>query len=215
VIRQWAGFLVTALILGGVAAILLLNLESSPRKGRALAQPPKQAPVPAAQPPNLPPGEAPSLPAGETLIGEPVERNHMEIKAVWLPSIQMEGMPDPSSDVIHLEADVHATEGNPNGFGRGEFVPYLKIRYTITPAGGGAPILEGNMIPMVAKDGLHYGAIVAMPKPGMFNLTYEVQPPSEGGLGRHSDRATGVDPWWTAFRVAFSWDYEGPSATRR
>ena len=62
----------------------------------------------------------------------------MRIAAVWLPPVQMEGMPGPaSSDMIHLEADIHATEGNRNGFAKDEFIPYLMVRYTIVPAGRG------------------------------------------------------------------------------
>ena len=76
-------------------------------------------------------------PAGfrEYPIGDEVEKNEMLIKAVWLPPVQMEGMEDPaSSNLIHLEADIHATEGNPNGFAKDEFVPYLVVHYTIAPA---------------------------------------------------------------------------------
>ncbi len=69
----------------------------------------------------------------------------MRIAAVWLPPIAMDGMAcSAASDVIHLEADIHATEGNPNGFAKDEFVPYLKIRYTITPADGGARFTRGS-----------------------------------------------------------------------
>ena len=64
---------------------------------------------------------------------------------------------------------------------------------------------------MVAKDGLHYGASVAMPKPGQFRLTYAVEPPSVGGLGRHSDPATGVAAWWAPFSATYEWDFQPPS----
>ena len=65
-------------------------------------------------------------------------------------------------------------------------------------------------MPMVARDGLHYGASIEMPKAGRYKLTYAIKPPSAGGLGRHADRATGVDPWWEPFEVSFDWDYPGP-----
>ena len=78
-----------------------------------------------------------------------------------------DGRPVGLRDLIHLEADVQATEGNPNGFAKDEFVPYLKISYTISPAGGGPPVHQGELIPMVARDGLHYGANIAMPGPGL------------------------------------------------
>ena len=114
------------------------------------------------------------------------------------------------SDLVHLEADVKATEGNPNGFALGEFVPYLKITYAITE--NGRTIAKGDLHPMIASDGLHYGANIAMPKAGQFRLTYAIEPPSAGGLGRHSDKAMGVAPWWKPFEANFDWDYPGPPA---
>jgi uncharacterized protein involved in high-affinity Fe2+ transport len=217
--HRWAGPLITMLILGGVALIVLLNLNWPPSAAsRTPGQSPSIAPSASAVPDRTlakPPAPRPGA-AGfrEYPIGEDVEKNHMRIAAVWLPPIEMEGMigmaGPSSSDVIHLEADIHATEGNPNGFAKDEFVPYLKIHYEIRPTGGGEPIHQGELIPMIARDGLHYGASVAMPKPGRYQLLYDLQPPSSGGLGRHSDPITGVDPWWKPLRVAFDWDYPGP-----
>lgn len=52
--------------------------------------------------------------------GEPNTINELEIAAVHLQPIDMEprgmGLPAAKSD-IHLEADIHAVEGNKNGFG--------------------------------------------------------------------------------------------------
>ncbi|MDR3632365.1 MAG: iron transporter [Isosphaeraceae bacterium] len=199
-LNRWVGPLVTALIIVGVGAILLLNLNLP-------TAPPKEpvksdAPRPEANP-------LASKPAGfrEYPIGDEVLRNHMRIAAVWLPPIQMDGMPASSgADIIHLEADVKATERSPHGFAKDEFVPYLKIAYKITPAAGGPAIDQGDLKPMVAGDGLHYGASIAMPKKGEYRLTYSFQPPSAGGLGRHSDPVTGVAPWWEPFEVTFEWD---------
>jgi uncharacterized protein involved in high-affinity Fe2+ transport len=204
---------VAALIVGGVGLIVVLNLNPNPT-----ATPPPSTPT--TTPPEPPPPTAGRKPAGfrEYPIGDEVLKNHLRIAAVWLPPIAMEGMPalPAGGDVIHLEADIHATEGNPNGFAKDEFVPYLKIRYAIAAAdasaaaGGGTPILQGDLMPMIARDGLHYGASLAMPKAGEYRLTYSIEPPSAGGLGRHSDAVTGVAPWWEPFEVAFDWDYSGP-----
>ena len=62
-------------------------------------------------------------------------------------------------------------------------------------------------MPMVARDGLHYGATIEMPGDGHYKLTYAIKPPSAGGLGRHVDPATGVEPWWKPFEVSFDWDF--------
>ena len=64
-------------------------------------------------------------------------------------------------------------------------------------------------MPMVARDGWHYGASIPMPRAGRYKLTYAIEPPT--AAGRHSDAATGVDPWWKPFEVSFDWDYRGES----
>ena len=141
----------------------------------------------------------------------------MRIAAVWLPPIQMDGSSGPSpSTLIHVEADIHATEGNRNGFPKDEFVPYLTVHYTIVPIGEppGSPsvaAISGTMMPMTARDGWHYGASIEMPKAGHYRLTYAIEPPA---AGRHSDPITGVDPWWKPFEVSFDWEYAGPPVTR-
>jgi uncharacterized protein involved in high-affinity Fe2+ transport len=201
VLKRWAGPLITTLIFVGVALILLLNLNLAPRKGQATTREPQ----PTRQQSQTPSTGVP----GETPIGDPVQKNYIEVAAVWLPAVAMDGMDVGGADLIHLEADVKATEGNPNGLGLGEFVPYLKILYTIKTSAG-EQVDRGELRPMVAKDGLHYGANVPMPKAGKFRLTYAISPPSAGGLGRHSDPALGVAPWWKPFEASFDWDYAGP-----
>jgi hypothetical protein len=151
----------------------------------------------------------------EHIIGDPFEKNHIQIVAVWLSAVKMEGMSATSAsaaDLIHLEADVKAMQDNPNGFAKDEFVPYLKIAYSIVPAKGGPAIDKGELFPMIARDGLHYGANILMPKAGDYRLLYDIEPPSAGGLGRHSDPATGVDPWWKPFQAVFLWTIEPNSA---
>jgi periplasmic iron binding protein len=191
VLKRWAGPLITTMIFAGVALILILNLNLGAKTGKV-------------NPSVLGPPTAIERP-----IGEPVDKNHIEVAAVWLPAVAMDGMDVGGADLIHLEADVKATEGSPNGFALGEFVPYLKIMYTIKTSAG-EQVDRGELRPMVAKDGLHYGANVPMPRAGKFRLTYAIFPPSAGGLGRHSDAALGVAPWWTPFEASFDWDYPGP-----
>jgi periplasmic iron binding protein len=184
------GTAVTLLIVAGVGAIFLLNRE------------PTQAPP---RPTHLVPPRPGSL---EHPIGDDVVKHHINIAAVWLPAVGMAGMPEPLSDVIHLEADIHATADNPNGFAKDEFVPYLKIKYELSDAKGGKPLQAGDLMPMVASDGLHYGANIAKPGPGSYRLVYKIEPPSAGGLGRHVDAATGVAAWWEPFEVGFDWTME-------
>lgn len=206
-LKRWAGPLVAGLIVGGVALIVAVNLDLNGDTRRSSTPLPSDS----AQPEAVAPGSIKPVGFREYPIGDPVEKNFMRIAAVWLPPIQMDGTADPlGADTIHLEADIHSTQGNPNGFAQDEFIPYMEIAYKVIPAAGGAPIHQGKMIPMIAGDGLHYGASVTMPDAGEYRLVLNIQPPSAGGLGRHSDPVTGVAPWWEPFETSFDWDYEGP-----
>jgi uncharacterized protein involved in high-affinity Fe2+ transport len=217
------GPIIVLSILGGVALILAVNLNFRGWKPRSGG--PGDA-VPSHQPAaSSPSSGAGDRAAGVTVrapadfreypIGDEVEKNQMRIGAVWLPPVQMDGMAIPeSSAMIHLEADIHATAGNRNGCAKDEFIPYLTVNYTIEPEGterNSAGTIAGKLMPMVARDGWHYGASIEMPKPGRYKLTYSIEPPS---AGRHVDPATGVEAWWKPFAVSFDWDYSGPPQAR-
>jgi uncharacterized protein involved in high-affinity Fe2+ transport len=212
--QRWIGPSVIAAILVSVVIFLAFNLNL---RGPAAQKQPAAERVASGNPL----GGSHQLRAGfrEYPIGDQIEKNQIRIAAVYLPPVEMEGMPGMgSSSLIHLEADIHATEGNRNGFAKDEFVPYLVVDYAIVPLdnGPGQPIdaIRGTFMPMVARDGLHYGASIEMPKAGHYKLTYAIKPPSYGGLGRHADRTTGVDAWWKPFEVSFDWDYPGLPGTQ-
>jgi len=142
-------------------------------------------------------------------IGEPKTLNKMEIAAVYLDPIDMEprGNDLPASQAdIHLEADIHAENGNPSGFGGGEWVPYLTVSYRLENKDTGR-VLNGTLMPMVAKDGPHYGANIKMPGTGNYKLTYHIEPPSKQGFGRHTDHASGVGRWFQPFDVDYEFTY--------
>ncbi len=212
-IKSWTGPLITGLIVVGVAVVLLTNLQTPGVPGLPKSSP---KPRPELQAAAGGPKDPAVVGVPERPIGDPMTKNHIQVSAVYFPAVAMDGT-DPGSpggaEMIHLEADIKATEDNPNGFAKDEFVPYLKVGYEIVPAKGGPAIDQGDLYPMVAWDGLHYGANVLMPRPGEYRLIYEVQPPSAGGLGRHSDKATGVAPWWETFDASFDWTVEPKTAT--
>lgn len=152
--------------------------------------------------------------AKEYPVGKPQIANHMEIGAVYLQPIHMEpeGMMLAANKAdVHLEADIHATKGNPNGFGEGEWVPYLGIHYELTKVGSNK-VLKGDFMPMVANDGPHYGDNVKLMGPGTYKLKYTISAPNanpSSHFGRHTDKETGVAPWFKPFEVNYTFTYAG------
>src|SRR6195952_5857862 len=102
--------------------------------------------------------------AREYFVGGPVHAHDMEIVANYLVGVEMAPMSAGMAmgpDVIHLEADVHATADNVYGYPDGAWVAYLTINYTIKKTGS-AWHSEGVLKPMQAKDGSHYADNVKM-----------------------------------------------------
>ena len=152
---------------------------------------------------------ASAAPAAERSIGEPVEINGMEIAAVYLQAVKMDpAEPATGPGDIHLEADVHASKANENGFGAGDWIPYLDITYRIDKVGSDWSVL-GSFMPMVASDGPHYGANLTLDGPGEYEVRYHFVPPLRRGLYRHVDRETGVAPWWAPFDVTWRFKFLG------
>ena len=152
--------------------------------------------------------------AKEYPIGEPQQCAGMEVGAVYLQPIVMDppGMMRPAKDSdIHLEADIHATADNKNGLPEGAWAPYLGIKYTLQKQGSDQP-LQGEMMPMVANDGPHYGDNVKLEGPGKYQLTFVIgSPESAAGnhFGRHVDKETGVAPWFKTFELKYEFVYAG------
>ncbi len=141
--------------------------------------------------------------------GDEVNIHKMKIAAVYLAPIDMEprGIDLPASLAdIHMEADIHANPGNPSGFGAGEWIPYLTVSYVLTNKDTGK-VKYGTFMPMVAKDGPHYGSNLKMMGPGNYNIAYTIEPPSKQGFGRHTDAASGVGKWFEPFVVDFDFKY--------
>ncbi|MFL5333385.1 MAG: iron transporter [Geminicoccaceae bacterium] len=147
--------------------------------------------------------------AREYFVGGPVHQHDMEIVANYLVGVEMGPMAAPmpqGPDVIHLEADVHATADNVYGYPDGAWVPYLTIAYEIEKQGSGWKT-SGTLKPMTAKDGPHYADNVKMAGPGTYKVTYRFTPPEANGFYRHVDKETGVPAWWQPFAETFSFSY--------
>lgn len=152
--------------------------------------------------------------AVEYPIGTPQQRAGMEIAAVYLQPVTMEpdGMMRKAEESdIHIEADIHSMANNPNGFEEGAWVPYLVIKYELNKVGTQDKI-SGEMMPMVANDGPHYGDNIKLMGPGKYHVKYSIMPPSSNPrahFGRHTDRLTGVRPWFKPFDVEYEFTYVG------
>lgn len=152
--------------------------------------------------------------AVEYPIGTPIQRNGMELAAVYLQPVTMEpdGMMRKAEESdVHMEADIRALANNPNGFDEGAWIPYLTISYEVTKQGSTEKI-SGDFMPMVANDGPHYGDNVKLKGPGKYHVKYTIFPPSadpHSHFGRHTDRLTGVRPWFKAFDAEYDFTFVG------
>ncbi|MDN0074778.1 iron transporter [Crenobacter sp. SG2303] len=152
--------------------------------------------------------------ATEYPIGKPQIKNGMEVGAVYLQPTKMEpeGMMRKAEESdIHIEADIHAVAKNPNGFAQGDWLPYLLVKYELTKVGSNQ-VIKGEMMPMVADDGPHYGDNVKLAGPGKYKVKFSVLPPSanqHAHFGRHVDKETGVGPWFKPFDVNYEFVYAG------
>jgi uncharacterized protein involved in high-affinity Fe2+ transport len=152
--------------------------------------------------------------AKEYPVGKPQTPNGMEIGAVYLQPIEMDppGMMKAAADSdVHLEADIHATKGNKNGFAEGDWIPALDIQFELVKLDDNTKI-TGTFMPMVASDGPHYGDNVKLAGPGKYKLTYKISPPGASHanhFGRHTDKETGVAAWWQPFSVTYEFTYTG------
>ncbi|MGO9135582.1 MAG: iron transporter [Methylovirgula sp.] len=152
--------------------------------------------------------------AKETPIGAEQEQQHIKIGAVYLQPIEMDppNVMRPAADSdIHLEADIHAAKGNPTGFAEGDWLPYLVVHYTLTKDGD-PKTLKGDLMPMVADDGPHYGDNVKLMGPGKYKLTVDIEPPTanpHNHFGRHIDKETGVGPWFTPMTLTYDFVFAG------
>jgi uncharacterized protein involved in high-affinity Fe2+ transport len=152
--------------------------------------------------------------AKEYPIGEAQEKGGLEVAAVYLQPVEMDPpgmMRDAKDSDIHLEADIKAAKGNDNGFAEGDWVPALNVKYELTNLEN-KKVISGDMMPMVANDGPHYGDNVKLAGPGKYKLKLDVAPPTQSKhshFGRHVDKETGVGPWFAPFTVEYEFTFAG------
>jgi uncharacterized protein involved in high-affinity Fe2+ transport len=145
-------------------------------------------------------------------LGDDFELGPLNVAGVYFQPVDMipasAGLPASQAD-IHIEADISALE-NGLGYGVGDFVPNLTVRYEISQASGWKS--EGTFMPMNASDGPHYGANIKLNGIGQYNVRFIIQNPEAQGYVLHVDQATGVPGrFWNQPLVAeWNVNYTGP-----
>ncbi len=112
---------------------------------------------------------------------------------------------------IRLEADIHAIKGNSNGFGQGDWIPYLGVDYVLVKLDGDQTA-KGRLTPVAADDGPVYGENVRMFGPGKYKLSLTITAPDQAKpveFGRQVDKKSGVGPWFKPFTVDYEFTYAG------
>jgi uncharacterized protein involved in high-affinity Fe2+ transport len=143
-------------------------------------------------------------------IGDDLELGPLNVAGVYFQPVDMlptgNYLPKAQAD-MHMEADISALENNGLGYGAGDFVPYLTVRYEIAKTGSDWKI-EGSFMPMNASDGPHYGANLKLDGAGAYKVRFLIQNPENQGYLLHVDQETGVPGrFWGAPLVA-EWDYD-------
>lgn len=148
--------------------------------------------------------------AMDVVFGPDVGVHGMKIGASYIQGVMMspqkKGMPKDAD--IHLETDVHALPGNPQGFPATAWIPGLKIHFVLTKDGSNWRD-EGDYLPMVAQGGPHYGMNIKLDGPGHYQVTNYYQPPSAQGMFLIREAQKGVYPWWHPFTRHYQFDYLG------
>ncbi|MDR1786268.1 MAG: iron transporter [Spirochaetaceae bacterium] len=146
-------------------------------------------------------------------LGDDRELGPLNVAGVYFQPVDMipasAGLPASQSD-IHIEADISALE-NDLGYGVGDFVPNLTVRYEISQKNGWKS--EGTFMPMNASDGPHYGANIKLNGVGEYKVRFLIQNPEAQGYVLHVDATTGVPGRFWGEPLVAEWDvvYPGPA----
>ncbi|MCH4169569.1 MAG: iron transporter [Streptococcaceae bacterium] len=154
--------------------------------------------------------DAPAETAGfeEFPIGDDQELGPLNVAAVYFQPVDMEpagsALSKEESD-MHIEADISALE-NDLGYGVGDFVPYLTIKYEIEDEAGN--VSSGNFMPMSASDGPHYGTNVKFGDAGSYKVRFIISNPEAQGYLLHVDKETGVEGRYWSEPLVAEWDFD-------
>lgn len=143
-------------------------------------------------------------------LGDEQQVGPLNVAGVYFQPVDMEpaglgGLAASQAD-MHLEADISALPENNLGYGAGDFVPYLTVKYRAQKEGG--KLIEGNFMPMSASDGPHYGNNVKLDGPGRYKITFIIENPEKQSYLLHVDKETGVTGRFWKQPLEVSWDFD-------
>ncbi len=142
-------------------------------------------------------------------IGDDIEVGPLNVGAVYFQPVDMEPMGNslPASEAdMHIEADISALK-NDLGYGVGDFVPNLTVKYDIASQDGKTKI-EGTFMPMNASDGPHYGANIKLGPAGTYKVKFSIESPEAQGFLLHVDKTTGVTGRYWKEPLVTEWDFD-------
>ena len=181
-------FIRKLLVLTGILSVFLFATS-------AMAQAPK-------------PGEA-TAGFEEFPLGDEQEAGPLHVAGVYFQPVDMEpsglGLAASQAD-MHMEADISALPDNNLGYGAGDFVPYLTVKYQAQKEGSDK-VIVGNFMPMSASDGPHYGNNVKLDGPGKYKITFIIENPEKQQYLLHVDKETGVEGRFWKQPLKVSWDF--------
>ena len=122
----------------------------------------------------------------EVEIFSGVEKEFLNLNAVYFQPVDMTGGYKAEDYDCHLELDVSALQ-NGLGYGTGDWVPYLTVNYEVTKNDDGSKVSDGTFMPMAASDGPHYGANIKMAGDGLYTVKFTVKFPDSSTYLIHTD----------------------------
>ena len=138
----------------------------------------------------------------EVEIFSGVEKEFLNLNAVYFQPVDMTGGYKAEDYDCHLELDVSALE-NGFGYGTGDWVPYLTVEYEVTQDGWEG--VSGTFMPMAASDGPHYGANIKLNGDGVYTVTFTVKFPDSSTYLIHTD-GTGPEEHEFPDAIVYSYD---------
>lgn len=115
----------------------------------------------------------------EVTIFEGVQKEFLNLNAVYFQPVDMTGGYKATDYDCHLELDVSALK-NDFGYGTGDWVPYLTVEYLVKK--GDKTVAQGTFMPMAASDGPHYGQNIKLDGDGTYSVTFTIKFPDTSSV---------------------------------